>query len=264
MYAGGVTAEPSDRAAFVKKQRERAQQLLASDHFVALGVARAANPTEVQRAFVEAVKTWHPDRVPAGLEELASLYAQVFGRLDAARATLTDATRKQRYIEELTTPAKRASASDLSAAEAGLELKKAEVLLKKNDLAQAEHHLRRAVQLAPANVTAQTLLVWVQVKPTTTPEELKRRVGELDRLIAVDATVERAFFFRAQLRKRLGLEKEAYADFVKASELDKNNIDAQREIRLYKMRQEKAPESGANQKDAGEGVGGFFKKLFKR
>jgi curved DNA-binding protein CbpA len=253
-------APPDDRDTELRRRRDRAQHVLTVDHFAALGVSRDATPDEVNRAFVEAVKTWHPDRVPPGLEELEPLYAQVFGRLDVARATLSDSARRVHYVEEISTPSKRPPSPDLTHAEANLELKKAEILLKKNDVVQAERHLRRAVQLAPGNVTALALLVWLQVKPASSPDDIKRLVSELDRLILLDEKAERVFFFRGQLRKRLGLEKEAYADFLRASELDPSNIDSQREIRLYKMRHER----GAETAESNHGVGGFFRKLFKR
>lgn len=253
----------------VKALRERAEQILAQDYFAALGVARTATPEEVQKAFFEAVKTWHPDRVPQGLEELRPLFAQVFGRLDVARGTLTDPARRGRYVEELAKPPRRALPADTASAEATVELKKAEALFKKNDAVTAERHLRRAVQLAPALVDAQALLTWVQVKPTSSPEELKQLVAALDAVIARDDSSARARFFRGQLRKRLGLEAQANADFVRASELDPGHIDAQREVRLYRMRAEKGAGPGkepakADDTQAGEGAFGFFRKLFKR
>ncbi len=245
--------------------RERAQQLLAQDHFAALGVTRTATPEEVQKAFFEAVKAWHPDRVPQGLEELRPLFAQVFGRLDVARGTLTDPTRRVRYVEELAKPLRRALPADTAAAEAGVELKKAEALLKKNDAQAAERHLRRAVQLAPALVDAQALLTWLQAKPTSSVEELQKLVAALDALIAGDDSSARARFFRGQLRKRLGRDAEANADFVRASELDPSHIDAQREVRLYRMRAAKsAGPAKSGDGPAGEGAFGFFRKLFKR
>ena len=256
----------SEREDALKTYRERVRRLLALDHFAALGVARAASPADVHKAFVEAAKTWHPDRVPADLgDDLRPLFAQAFSRLETARATLSDPARRLRYVEELATPAKRASAGDLTVAEASLEFKKAEALLKKNDAAQAEQHLRRAVQLAPANVAYAALLVWIQVKPTTPREQLQSLARDLDGLVARDGACERAFFFRGQLRKRLGLEKEAYGDFVRASELDPANIDAQREVRLYRMRHERGADTrGDGEASAPEGVGGFFRKIFKR
>ena len=240
----------------------RAQKLLALDHFAALGVSRTATPDEVKKAFIDAVKSWHPDRVPQGLDEVRPLFAKVFARLELARSTVTDPARRAQYIEDLAKPDAAASAQDISSAEAGLELRKAEGMLKKNDTVAAERHLRRAVQLAPGNVECQVLLVWLQAKPDCTVDRLRGLVVDLDRLIARDPESKRAYFFRGMLQKRLDETKKAMADFTKAMELDPQNVDAAREVRLYRMRQEKAePTKAAADSD---GVGGFFRKLFKR
>jgi tetratricopeptide (TPR) repeat protein len=247
--------------------REAATRLLTLDYFAALSVSRAATPDDVKKAFLEAVKAWHPDRVPPGLDELKPLFGKVFARLELARATVSDPERRARYIVELAKPTTAATAGDLSSAEATLEFRKAEGLLKKNDAVQAEQHLRRAVQLAPANVEYQILLVWLQVKPDSTPARLGELVLELGRLIERDPRAERAYFYRGQLEKRLERTREAMADFARAAELNPSNVDAQRELRIYKMRQERGAPTGAQRSEtaAGEGgVGGFFKKLFKR
>lgn len=247
--------------------REDAQKLIAADYFAALGITKAASPDDVRKAFVEAAKAWHPDRVPPGMDEIRPLFSKLFARLELARATLSDPARRSRYIEELAKPSTAATTGDISSAEASLEYRKAEALLKKHDIAGAEVHLRRATQLAPANVEYQVLLVWLQAKPDTTPEQLKALTMDLDRLIAKQATSERTYFYRGSLRKRQGLLKEAHADFVRAAELNPSNVEAAREVRIYNMRQEKAPGAVAKKKAEEEtegGVGGFFKKLFKR
>jgi len=249
-----------------KELREGAQKMLALDYFAALGVTRTATAEEVRKAFIEAAKLWHPDRVPQGLDEIKPLYSKAFTRLELARATVSDPTRRARYIEELAKP-QTATAGDISLAEGTLEFRKAEGLLKKNDTAQAEVHLRRAVQIAPSNVEYHVLLVWVQAKPDTSLERIRELAAELDRLIARDDGLERAYFYRGQLRKRLDLMKEAHADFTRAVALNPNNVDAAREVRIYKMRQDRAEPSKPSKTEAaaeGDGVGGFFRKLFKR
>ncbi len=247
----------------VKELRESAQKLLGLDHFAALGVSRTATPDEVKKAFIDAVKSWHPDRVPQGLDEARPLFAKVFARLELARSTVTDPARRAQYIVDLAKPDTAASAQDISSAEAGLELRKAEGMLKKNDTVAAERHLRRAVQLAPSNIECQVLLVWLQAKPDSTADRLRGLVGDLDRLIARDRESKRGYYFRGMLQKRLDQTKKAMADFTKAMDLDPHNLDAAREVRLYKMRQEKAePTKGAA--DGSDGIGGFFRKLFKR
>ena len=256
MSAAGIDAR-------VKELRQSAQKLLALDHFAALGVARTATPDEVKKAFIDAVKSWHPDRVPQGLDEVRPLFAKVFARLELARSTISDPARRAQYITDLAKPDTAASAQDISSAEAGLELRKAEGMLKKNDAVAAERHLRRAVQLAPSNVECQVLLVWLQAKPDSTVERLRELVADLDRLIARAPDSKRGYFFRGMLQKRLDQPKKASADFTRAMELDPQNVDAAREVRLYKMRQEKAEPTKTATTGSG-GVGGFFRKLFKR
>jgi curved DNA-binding protein CbpA len=257
----------SDKGGTVQAIREAGQKILAADHFAALNVSRTASADEIKKAFIEAVKAWHPDRMPPGTEQAKPLFTKVFARLELARTTLSDPERRARYIVELAKPKTAATSNDLSTAEATLEFRKAEGLLKKNDHAQAEHHLRRAVQLAPENVEYQTLLVWLQAKPDTSQARLGELVGELDRLIARDAQAERAYFYRGHLKKRLDRIDAAMADFKRAAELNPRNVDAAREVRIHRMRQDRAgtgaePKTDAPSSDAG--VGGFFRKLFKR
>ncbi len=242
--------------------RKGAETLLAVDYFAALRVPRTATPEAVKSAFLKAVKHWHPDRVPVGLEELKPLFGQVFGRLEVARATLSDPERRGRYVASLATPKhETGSAADGSAATAALEFQKAEGLLKKHDVAQATAHLRRAVQLDPTNVAYQGLVLWLRAKPESSAVELTELASELDELIHKDARVERLFFYRAQLRKRLDRSKEAMADFARVIELNPKNVDAARELRIYRMRLERSASASAESR---EGAFAFLKKLLKR
>jgi curved DNA-binding protein CbpA len=255
---------PADK---LSEMREAALKLLAADHFAALKVPRSCPTDDVKRAFLEAAKTWHPDRVPTGMEELKPLYAKVFARLEAARSTLTDFQRRERYIQDLAKPSPAASASDVSTAEAQLELRKAEGLLKKNDAVEAEVHLRRALTLAPANAEVQVLLTWLSAKPDSPTARLEELITALDRITTANPTCERAFFYRGQLRKRVGKTEEAAADFARAASLNPQNLDAVREVRLYKMRQQRGTLSGSNTPAQAApptepGAKGFFKKLF--
>ncbi len=252
-----------DHAKRLEDLRAAAHKLVMADYFVALGVSRTATPEEVKKAFVEAAKTWHPDRVPAGLEDARPLLGKLFARLELARATLSDPRRRKQYLDDLAKPVTAANAGDVSSAEATLEFRKAEVMLKKNDAAGAEAHLRKAVHLAPSNVEFQVLLVWLQAKPDSTRARLAELVADLDRLLGRESSSEKGYFYRGQLRKRIDQPDQAHADFVKAAELNPNNVDAAREVRIYTMRKEKAP--AAPKGEAAEGaLGGFFKKLFNR
>lgn len=237
-----------------KELRERATKVLQADYFAVLGVPRAAPPDVVEAAYVAAAKSLHPDRGPA---ELKPLLTKAFARLDQARSTLVDPTARARYLQELTRPA---SSEQISTAEAALEFKKGEALLKTHNAAQAEVHLRKAVALAPERGEYAALLAFVRAKPNLDLGALRDLVKELDRVLAAEPTLERAVFYRAQLRRRAGMETEALQDFARAAELNPANIDAAREVRIHKMRTASKPSPAA----ATDAKPGFFGRLFKR
>lgn len=252
--------------------REQAKKLLASDLFAVLGVPRTATTEDVKRAFLAAAKIWHPDRVPSGLEDMRGTFATVFARIDEARATLADPARRTAYIAELANPSQsKIGLAPGATTAAELEHKKAEAFLKKNDLAQAETHALEAVKLAPGKMDYGAMLVWVRAsKPGIDNDKIRALVGELDKIVAKDEQCERALYYRGLLRKRLDMIPQAMADLAKAADLNPRNVDALREVRLYRMRKERDGAAPATSRkppapggDEG-GVGGFFKKLFKR
>lgn len=265
MYHGTVSSP--DLEARRATLRQRAAALLASDHFTALGVDRAAGAQDVQRAFIAAVKEWHPDRVPANLADLKPLFAQVFSRLEEARVTLSDPAKRVGYLSSLGGGGGAPSSQKLPAAEmpeAQFEYRKAETFLKRNDLDQAEAHLRRAVGLAPKKAEYRAVLIGVEAsRANVTVERIRELVRDLDGLIAGDAQCERAFFWRGTLRKRLGMIPQAMDDFTRAVALDEKNVEAAREVRLYRMRNPGSGKGSGKEEDEG-GVGGFFRKIFKR
>jgi hypothetical protein len=58
----------------------------------------------------------------------------------------------------------------------------------------------------------------------------------LGKAIAMSERCERAFYWRGMLYKRIGKLDAAYRDFREAVELNPDNIDAVREMRLHNMR----------------------------
>lgn len=264
---------PDDLDAKRRGIKEKAAKILTGDYFAALGVSRTASSDDVKKAFLEGVKLWHPDRVPTGLEDLRPVFSEIFARLDTARSTLADASARLDYVNRLASGAGSDRMRAATPNEASFELKKADILFKKKDLAGAEEHARNAVRMAPENADAHAFVITIQMaKPGVSKDDLRRFVAQLDELIKKNEKSERAYFVRGQLKKQLDLGAAAISDFARAAELNPQNVDAAREVRLHTMRKEKAQAeaSGKSAKpkdDGGEGeggVGGFFKKLFKR
>lgn len=234
--------------------------LLKRDFFAVLGVPRSALTDDIKKGYLTTVKVFHPDRAPT--EALRPAFTKAFARIELAKATLMDPTRRAKYLDELVGRAN--GGSDRSAAEASFEFAKADAYLKTNDRTRAEQHIRRAVTLAPNNVEYAVLLVAVRASAEATPDTLKELAADLDQLILKSPESERGLFHRGQIRKRLGRTSDAMKDFARVAELNPSNIDAAREVRLHKMRAQEqlAPERESERNQGG--LGGFFRGLFKK
>jgi tetratricopeptide (TPR) repeat protein len=154
--------------------------------------------------------------------------------------------------------------------DAALEFQKAEILLKKNDLAGAERLVAHAVEVDPDQPEYLALLAWICALRRGDPPDLREGhtsthfddlVKILDGILAKEARFERALYYRGVLLKRGGRMEKAMRDFRLAAEINPKNLDAVREVRLYEMRKRSGP---APKDKPAEGQEGLFGKFFKR
>ena len=236
-------AEITARAGAVEKQ----------DYFDILGVARDATTQEIQTTFFLLAKTWHPDRLPPALADVRDACSRVFARMSEAHQALSDPDKRAQYMRLMKEGGASPSEQDEIAAvvEAATSFQKAEVFLKRGDFKQAEVLVRRALELDPKQADYHALSAWLQsMKQENQGEPATRvQIAVLDGAIATNEKCERAYFYRGMLLKRIGDLTAAHRDFKRASELNPRNVDAQREVRLYTMRNEK---SGTTSPGAGD------------
>ena len=274
-HAVALTAE---QANLKQKILERAAAISGQDYFQMLGLARDATPEIVQKTFFGLAKVWHPDRLPSALLDVKDACSKVFTHLTEAQATLCDAERRAEYMMLLkdggATPDDQAKIHAIL--EAATEFQKAEILLKRNDIAQAHELARKALALDPEQADYLAMVTWLdsQKPEWSGREKTLEKVAVLDNCIRLNANSERAYFWRGMLYKRIDETSKAIKDFKKASELNPRNLDALREVRLHNMRggQSKPPPGGggggggrpSGKPPQPETLGGLFGKLFKK
>jgi curved DNA-binding protein CbpA len=220
----------------------------------------------VQAAYFKIAKGWHPDRMPPELADLKSLVSKVFAKCNEAYATLSDATKRAEYakaVEQGRGTADEEQEAVRRVVDAALEFQKAEILLKKNNVAEAAELANRAAEADPEQGEYVALSLWIQSLKRGDPPALaegktsafyKDLIDQLDVIIKKEPNLERALFYRGTLLKRSGFEEKAIRDFRMVSQLNPKNIDAQREMRLFIMRREKKAKDEA----------GLLGKLFKK
>jgi len=269
----------SEQSSLKQKILERALAISSQDYFQMLGLERDATAEQVQKAFFGLAKVWHPDRLPPALVDVKDACSKVFTHLTEAQATLLDQERRAEYMTLLkdggATPDDQAKIHAIL--EAATEFQKAEILMKRNDNAQAHELARKAHALDPEQADYLAMVTWLDAqKPEWVGrEKTLEKIAVLDRCIKLNANSERAYFWRGMLYKRIDDTPKAMKDFKKAAELNPRNLDAMREVRLHNIRGgQSKPPPGNNSSGSGgrpsqkpaapETLGGLFGKLFKK
>ncbi|HEY1957971.1 MAG TPA: DnaJ domain-containing protein [Polyangiaceae bacterium] len=266
---GAVSEVPPPLDVRRKEITERAQLIDKQNYFDMLGVKIDAPADDVKSAYLALAKTWHPDRLPTALADVKDACGRVFARMSEAHQTLIDEEKRKRYLRLMKeggeTPEQQQEIANVVTAT--VEFQKAEICLRKNDLAQAEVLARHAAKLDPEQADYIALIAWLDaLKPSAqSPEATQTYIAELDRALKLNERCERAYFYRAMLHKRLRRDALAFKDFKKVAELNPKNIDAQRELRLYEMRGgSQRPTTAVPSQPPASNKPGLFQKFFKK
>jgi tetratricopeptide (TPR) repeat protein len=233
----GLSAELTERWGEIL---DRAATIDRADYYSMLDVDRNASREEIEAAFFGLAKQWHPDRLPTELAPLRDQCSRVFARISEAHATLIDSERRSQYMKLMAdgtgSPAMQETVAKV--VEAATLFQKAEVCFRRNDLVQAEAFCRKAIENDDTQPDYLAMLAWLMaLKPENqSPEKTRASIHMLDRAIEMSEKCERAYFWRGMLYQRMGRSETAVRDFKRAVNLNPRNIDAAREIRLYRMR----------------------------
>ena len=138
---------PPDQLAEV---RESALAVLPTTYFHALGVDIAADPEEVERAYLQRTEALHPDRFAGfDLGEVEDLLTQVQDKLAAAHRTLSSHEKRLAYLEHLFGKATGLRGERALSVAGEVAMMEAERALRAQKPRDAVAHAREAAQHAP-------------------------------------------------------------------------------------------------------------------
>lgn len=261
----GTTDSPEVRA-FKEEIRKRFDVMSDQDYYAILGVARDAPMSAIQSSFFALAKKWHPDRLGAEYDDVRDLATRVFARMSEGHHLLIDETQRNDYDRVLEQGGGSAEEQEQvhRVLRAATNFQKAEVLLKKHDLAGAEEHTRLALDEDPGQADYVALYAWIQSQ-NPRRENFDDLIVMLNDAVKKEPNNERARYYRGQLLKRTGKLEGAIRDFRWVVERNPKNLDATRELRLYEMRKSMQPGTRHSEgPKKGSDIGGLLKKVFKR
>lgn len=235
------------------------------NYFEMLGVTQEAKDPEIQAAYFKLAKAWHPDRLPPELAGLKGTVSKIFTKFNEAYAVLNEAAKRFEYAKNVAQGGGTSAEMEevQRVVDAAIEFQKAEVLLKKGDLNQAEAYAKRALSADPGQMEYRCVVAWIQAMkrgdPPVVPEGKTSSfyddiIAIFDDILKTDAMYERCLYYRGVLLKRTGRDEKAIRDFRMVVQLNPKNIDAVREVRLFQMRRDK------KRKDEAGLIGKIFKK----
>lgn len=251
---------------------------LNGTHYEVLGVPPDATTSVIQGAFFALAKKWHPDRLRPEVADLKDQVTRLFARMSQASQVLCDRTAREAYDKSLAGPDAASEAEQVhKVLKATNAFQKAEVLLKRGNLPQAEKEALIAFENDPSQADHVALHAWIQAqKPSANLTDL---LVQLEKAAKTDPNNLRVRWYRGQLLKRVGRAREALQDFRFIVERDPRHTDAHREVRLYAMRrgnrppsdppgssssQPAAPDSQSGRKSLTPAKQSLLDKLFKK
>jgi curved DNA-binding protein CbpA len=279
MSAPPPSGDPEVRA--FKAEIEAKLAMHDGSYYALLGLAETATSTEIQENYLRLAKKWHPDRLGPEFDEVREAVTRIFARMSEAQQILSDPAKRRDYDNRDLRAANDAEEAEhvhrvLKAATA---FQRAEILLRRNSLAQAEEEARSALADDPSQPEYRALLAWLEAqKPNA---DVNAAIAVLDKVISALPNDVRSRWYRGQLYKRSGRDNRAIRDFRAIVEQDPRHVDAQREIRLYEMRHtggsrppsdrpsvtppDRNSKPPPEDKSKGAtGASGLFSRLFKR
>lgn len=256
------------------------------DHYSVLGVEKDASAEAIRARFFRLSRVWHPDRTPPALEEMRDKVHRVYARIVLAYRTLTDPTRRVTYDRTRSVPPprdRRTSSTSYSIARPSAAPPKATTredksvvmqrvlfLATRNELLKAGEAVRNALVHYHDDGELLALQAYVaSLEPSYVSDaRVARRVMEMfDEAIVHAPVAAQIYVYRGLANKRRAMPQAALRDFKMALELEPENTDAAREMRIFRMRRQSgasAVEALKPQEGRHDSVGRLFAALTNR
>lgn len=218
--------------------RERAKRIATEDPHTVLGLPTGASLEAARAAFFRLARLWHPDKIPAALDEVRAECKQVFVKIGEAHRELTDVSARIN-LEAMVGGANTVAANDsVRPPTVPGTLRDADAALARRDLAVAEEITRPLTSAGADGPSARAILAWCGTGAGTSSDRgvLENAAATLDKILTGDPDCVRALFYRGQVLQRLGRSEAAIRDYRKVMRLDPRHLDAQREVRVHEMR----------------------------
>jgi len=241
--SSGLRAQGIDAGAAARHHqliRKTHKRLTEENFYQLLGVAPTATNEQIREAYFSLAKDFHPDRVTAySLTDISKEAEEIFRAINEAHSTLTNAEARANYDEELKTGGKKQAAHDAMAAEFAFQ--KGLVHFRKKNFPEALRHFQEAYKLNPEEGEHLAYVAWtLYADPKSDKKSMLPKVKEqLLKAIRISPNSATCHYFLGEIYLAMDEERRAFTCFDKVLEIKPDHLEAQRHIRIIRMRRDK-------------------------
>ena len=230
------------------------------NHFEILGLTPRATDAEVQKAYMERARQYHPDRVRGDVGDLRDRVADLFARITHAHKVLKNPKTREEYLRTVGLGGDDGGHSEEEVVQqiidADTTFQKARVFGKMGRLDEAERLARAAAAADPEQGDYAALLAWIESRKLPKGADTSPLIDRLKAAVKLAPMSEDAHFYLAQLLYAAGRNKEALHEYAEVMDINTHNVDAVRMVRH--LRRQLA--AGAGKKKEPKGLLGVLLK----
>jgi len=217
---------------------ESYERIKDKDYFDVLGVNRNADNNEIRRAYFKLAKQFHPDCLNPSLKK-SKIALDLFNTITMAYEILSDP--KERKIYERTFRAKE-DRNQLEQAEKQAKDERAfnrsVTLINESQYSQAIEILSELNDKHPNQARILSHLSFAEFlrEYKSNPKIRSKAEATIYKALEISPKYEQAYVFLGRIAQKMDEIAKAKSFFNKALEINQNNVDAIREIRLINLR----------------------------
>jgi DNA-binding response OmpR family regulator/curved DNA-binding protein CbpA len=212
--------------------------LRQQDHFAALGLPLTAHAAEIERAYEERARDYHPDRFRQRADDTRVIAGEIFQRLHEAYQVLAEPETREAYLKQLKR-GEGASAGDPAgrALAADKHFHSGEEFLRQRRFGEAAAAFQQACELVPDAGEYHAYSAWAAFQADThSPAVQKRAQEQLTRAVELSPRLDRTHLFLGYFLNQVGKATLAEHEFELAIQCNPDCGEALRELRLINAR----------------------------
>jgi tetratricopeptide (TPR) repeat protein len=239
----GLSAELTERW---QRVVARARLIENQNYFEMLGLDKNVQTPDVKTEFFRLAKDFHPDRLPPELAPLRGCVDVIFGYLNEAHKTLADEEQRLAYLRSVRegggTPASEKLMQQIL--DSAIAYERVQVFARKHQYDEALELVERILGITKDEPDYHAMYAWLLMHKFPANDAPTGKIMEaLDRALELHQDHERAHLCKAKMLQRMGRQTEAMRHFKRVVQINPNNVDAAREVRVASMREEKQEKS---------------------